>query len=67
MSVVTTMKAAALRLPSHRDPYYAGQWQKPKTDRYVERLAPGSGDSLGKVMAELFCDARRYGILLMQR
>ncbi len=32
MSVATTMKpaAAALRLPTHRDPYYAGKWQKPQ-------------------------------------
>ncbi len=30
MSVATTLKteAAALRLPTHRDPYYAGKWQK---------------------------------------
>ena len=44
MSVVTTLKsqAAALRLPSHRDPYYGGKWQK--ASRYVEvHLPPGSG------------------------
>src|SRR5919197_903960 len=36
MSVATTLKseAAALRLPTHRDPYYAGKWQK--GSRYAE-------------------------------
>ena len=52
MSVATTLKtpAAALRLPTHRDPYYAGKWQKPATARYADVTAPGSGDSLGKVI-----------------
>src|SRR2546429_7411956 len=57
MSVAMTMKAAALRLPTHRDPYYAGKWQKPKSDRYVERIAPGSGESLGKVIEGSVADA----------
>ena len=37
MSVATTLKPAAqaLNLRSHRDPYYAGKWQKP-AGRYVE-------------------------------
>jgi betaine-aldehyde dehydrogenase len=57
MSVAMSMKAAALRLPAHRDPYYAGKWQKPKSDRYVERIAPGSGKSLGKVIDGTVADA----------
>src|SRR5213080_5297475 len=44
-------------LPSHRDPYYAGQWQKPKSPRYVETIAPGSGESLGKVLDGTVADA----------
>ena len=38
MSVATTLKsqAAALRLPTHRDPYYAGKWQK--ASRYAEKF-----------------------------
>src|SRR5215472_16488308 len=40
----------APRLPSHRDPYYAGQWQKPKSARYVESISPGTGEPLGKVV-----------------
>src|SRR5438270_3063530 len=52
MSVATSMKPAAqsLNLPSHRDPYYAGKWQKPKAGRYVEVTSPGTGESLGKVV-----------------
>ncbi len=59
MSVATTMKseAAALRLPSHRDPYYAGKWQKPAAGRYVEVTGPGSGESLGKVVDGTAADA----------
>src|SRR5215475_4207628 len=40
----------APNLPSHRDPYYAGQWQKPKSARYVESISPGTGEPLGKVV-----------------
>src|SRR5262245_35823169 len=52
MSVATTMKPAmqALKLPSHRDPYYAGKWQKPKAARYVDVTNPGTGETLGKVV-----------------
>jgi len=58
MSVATQMKpAAALKLPSHRNPYYAGQWQQPKADRYAEVTAPGSGQSLGKVVEGSVADA----------
>ena len=59
MSVATTMKsqAAALRLPTHRDPYYAGKWQKPAAGRYVEVTGPGSGESLGKVVDGTAADA----------
>ncbi len=58
MSVATTMKptAPALRLPTHRDPYYAGKWQKPH-GRMVEVTAPGSGESLGKVVEGSVADA----------
>src|SRR5437773_10231849 len=44
-------------LPSHRDPYYAGQWQKPKSPRYVETISPGTGESLGKVIDGSAADA----------
>src|SRR5258705_9712457 len=59
MSVATTMKPAgsALRLPTHRDPYYAGKWQKPAAGRYVEGTGPGSGASLGKVVDGTAADA----------
>src|SRR6195256_3433394 len=57
MSVATTLKseAAALRLPSHRDPYYAGKWQK--GSRYIDVIAPGTGESLGKVVDGTVADA----------
>jgi betaine-aldehyde dehydrogenase len=59
MSVATTTKSAApaLRLPDHRDSYYAGKWQKPKTERYIDVVAPGSGESLGKVLDGTVADA----------
>src|SRR5207244_12348361 len=59
MSVATTMKPApqSLNLPSHRDPYYGGKWQKPAAERYVEVTAPGSGESLGKVVDGTAADA----------
>src|SRR2546430_520846 len=44
-------------LPSHRDPYYAGKWQKPKSGRYVDTISPGSGESLGKVVEGSVADA----------
>src|SRR6266480_542839 len=44
-------------LPSHRDPYYAGQWQKPKSPRYVETISPGTGEPLGKVIDGSAADA----------
>src|SRR3954469_14315223 len=57
MSVATTLKseAAALRLPTHRDPYYAGKWQK--TSRYAEVINPATGESLGKVTDGTVADA----------
>jgi betaine-aldehyde dehydrogenase len=57
MSVATTLKseAAALRLPSHRDPYYAGKWQK--GSRYAEVTNPATGESLGKVTDGTVADA----------
>jgi betaine-aldehyde dehydrogenase len=58
MSVATATKPAqSLKLPTHRDPYYAGKWQKPATARYAEVTAPGSGDSLGKVVDGTVADA----------
>src|SRR5882757_1516939 len=57
MSVTTLLKAAALRLPTHRDPYYAGKWQKPAAGRYVEVTGPGTGESLGKVVDGSVADA----------
>src|SRR5437867_8148275 len=44
-------------LPSHRDPYYAGKWQKPKSGRYVDSISPGTGESLGKVVDGSVADA----------
>src|SRR5215475_8631975 len=44
-------------LPSHRDPYYAGKWQKPKAERYAETTNPGTGESLGKVADGSVADA----------
>ena len=57
MSVATTLKseAAALRLPSHRDPYYAGKWQK--ANRYADVINPATGESLGKVTDGTVADA----------
>src|SRR6266850_1531924 len=57
MSVTTLPKAAELRLPTHRDPYYAGKWQKPVAGRYVEVTGPGTGESLGKVVDGTAADA----------
>src|SRR5229473_6839371 len=44
-------------LPTHRDPYYAGKWQRPKSDRYVDTISPGTGESLGKVTDGTVADA----------
>jgi betaine-aldehyde dehydrogenase len=57
MSVATTLKsqAAALRLPSHRDPYYGGKWQK--ASRYAEVTNPATAESLGKVTDGTVADA----------
>jgi betaine-aldehyde dehydrogenase len=59
MSVAMTTKPAAqaLRLPSHRDCYYNGQWHKPAAGRYADVTAPGSGQSLGKVVDGTAADA----------
>src|SRR5438874_9939079 len=57
MNVATTMKAPALRLPTHRDPYFAGKWQKAAAGRYVEVTGPGTGESLGKVVDGSVADA----------
>jgi betaine-aldehyde dehydrogenase len=59
MSVATSIKPAvqSLKLPTHREPYYAGKWQKPATERYADATAPGSGESLGKVVDGTVADA----------
>src|SRR6201991_1229942 len=48
---------SAPNLPSHRDPYYAGKWQKPKASRYAEVTNPATGESLGKVTDGTVADA----------
>src|SRR5262245_42441493 len=55
---VATMKptAPALRLPTHRDPYYGGEWQKP-LGRTIEVTSPGTGESLGQVADGTAADA----------
>src|SRR5215468_2036982 len=59
VAVASAAKAQPLapNLPSHRDPYYAGRWQKPKSDRYVDAISPGTGESLGKVVDGSAADA----------
>ena len=58
MSVATSIKPVqSLKLPTHREPYYAGKWQKPATERYADVTAPGSGESLGKVVDGTVADA----------
>jgi betaine-aldehyde dehydrogenase len=58
MSVATATKPSqALKLPAHREPYYAGKWQKPATARYADVTAPGSGEPLGKVVDGTVADA----------
>jgi betaine-aldehyde dehydrogenase len=59
MSVATHIKPAPppVKLPSHRDPYYGGKWQKPTAGRYAEVINPGSGVSLGKVVDGTAADA----------
>src|SRR5262245_48790925 len=47
----------APNLPSHRDPYYGGRWQKPKSPRYVDTISPGTGEPLGKVVDGSAADA----------
>ena len=36
-----------LILPEQRLLYYGGKWQIPASDRYVESINPGTGESLG--------------------
>ena len=58
MSVATASKPMqSLKLPTHREPYYAGKWQKPATARYADVTAPGSGEALGKVVDGTAADA----------
>jgi betaine-aldehyde dehydrogenase len=56
MTVQTPIKSAPpLKLPEHRDPYYGGKWQK--AGRYVDVIAPGTGEGLGKVANGTAADA----------
>src|SRR6266567_6223430 len=59
VAVASAAKAQPLapNLPSHRDPYYAGRWQKPKSARYVDSISPGTGEPLGKVIDGSAADA----------
>src|SRR6202790_782502 len=59
MSIATSrkVKAPSLNLPTHREPYYAGAWQKP-SGRYVEVTSPGTAESLGKVVEGNAADAQ---------
>ena len=59
VAVASAAKAEPLvpNLPSHRDPYYAGRWQKPKSARYVDSISPGTGEPLGKVIDGSAADA----------
>jgi betaine-aldehyde dehydrogenase len=58
MSAATATKPVqSLKLPTHREPYYAGKWQKPATARYADVTAPGSGEALGKVVDGTVADA----------
>ena len=57
MSVAAPIKAPSLNLPSHREPYYAGAWQKPH-GRYVEVTSPGTAEPLGKVVEGNAADAQ---------
>src|SRR5215472_15471467 len=59
IAVASAAKVQTLgpNLPSHRDPYYAGKWQKPKADRYIDAVSPGTGESLGKVVDGSAADA----------
>ena len=50
-------RRSALKLPTHREPYYAGKWQKPATGRYADTINPGTGESLGKVVDGTVADA----------
>ena len=58
MSVATMQPPIqALNLPTHRDPYYAGKWQKPAAGRYAEVTNPATAESLGKVVDGTAADA----------
>jgi betaine-aldehyde dehydrogenase len=57
MNIAAPIKAPALNLPAHRDPYYAGAWQTP-AGRYVEVTSPGTAQSLGKVVEGNAADAQ---------
>ena len=51
------LQPLAPNLPTHRDPYYGGRWQKPKSPRYVDIISPGTGEPLGKVVDGSAADA----------
>jgi betaine-aldehyde dehydrogenase len=48
-AVRKTGETQALVLPNHRDCYYGGRWQQPKSGRQVDTINPGTGESLGPV------------------
>ena len=57
MSAAATVPSAlpqTLRLPAHRDAYYAGAWHKPQGDHYADTINPGTGEALAAVA---MCDA----------
>jgi betaine-aldehyde dehydrogenase len=56
MNITAVKKAPPINLPKHREPYYAGKWQKP-AGRYAEVVSPGTGESLGQVVEGNVADA----------
>ncbi len=46
---INIAKAQPLRLPEHRDVFYGGKWHKPKSERYVDAVNPGTGETIGPV------------------
>ena len=36
-------------MPAHRDLYFAGEWQAPRSGRYVETINPASGEAITEV------------------
>jgi betaine-aldehyde dehydrogenase len=53
----TATASDPLRLPSHREPYYGGRWQKPMGGRYIDVTNPATGESLGSIVDGTAADA----------